>query len=36
MPPLERHDPLPTDKLVWHEARVTSRHRARLVERWQG
>ena len=35
MPPLERHDPLPTDKLVWHEARVTSRQLARLVERWQ-
>jgi hypothetical protein len=35
MPLLERHYPLPTDKLVWHEARVTSRQLARLVERWQ-
>ena len=35
MPSLERHDPLPTDKLVWQEARVTSRQLARLVERWQ-
>jgi hypothetical protein len=35
MPPLERHDPLPTDKLVWHEARVTSRQPACLVERWR-
>jgi hypothetical protein len=35
VPPLERHDPLLTDKLVWHEARVTSRQLAHLVERWQ-
>jgi hypothetical protein len=35
MPLLEHHYPLPTHKLVWHEARVTSRQRARLVERWQ-
>ena len=35
MPLLERHYPLPTDKLVWHEARVTSRHPACLVERWR-
>ena len=35
MPSLERHDPLPTDKLVWQEARVTSRQLARLVQEWQ-
>jgi hypothetical protein len=35
LPLLERHDPLPTDKLVWHAARVTSRQLAHLVERWQ-
>ena len=35
MPSLERHDPLPTDKLVWQEARVTSRQLARLVQGWQ-
>ena len=35
MPSLERHDPVPTDKLIWQEARVTSRHPACLVERWR-
>jgi hypothetical protein len=34
MPSLERHDPVPTDKLVWQEARVISRQLARPVERW--